>query len=85
MTPVNDKWRNLFGSEWPHIFKLSRCFSDPDQQQAFLDSAKDKKLADPGYSIYSDYPTSENATVRARQECCDFVKSLRNLKEEESA
>lgn len=79
------KWRAEFGSETDYIIRLWSCFSDPEQQSGFLEALRDKKKRDPGYSIYADYPTSENARERAARECFEYVKGLRRPKEEESA
>jgi|GEM_PF-6928930 len=79
------QWRENFGSETDYIIKLWSCFSDPEQQSSFLEAVKQRKKDNPAYSIYDDYPRSENAAVRAREECCEFVAGLRKPKKEESA
>lgn len=74
------KWREAFGSETDYIIRLWSCFSDPEQQDNFLETLRERKRDNPGYSIYDDYPRSENAVVRAREECVNYVKSLNRPK-----
>lgn len=54
---MQKRWAELFGTEeWSWIVKLGSSFTDPEQKKAFWDTAKDKKLADPNYSIFTDFP-----------------------------
>lgn len=80
-----DKWEDLWGSEWAYVRKLGQAITDPHDKKEFWENIKTRKLADPSFSIYSLFPRSENATKRAMQDCCDFVRGLRKPKEEESA
>lgn len=73
MKEINQKWRDLFGSEVEYIFRLGSCFSDPEQKKAFWETVRDKKLADPKWSIYEMFPTTVNAKEKARNECCQSV------------
>jgi hypothetical protein len=79
---MRDKWKDLFGSEWEWVQKLGKAIIDPEEKKAFWDTVREKKLTNPGYSIYQDFPRSENATARAREECVEFVRSLRRAKVE---
>lgn len=72
-----EKWSEIFGSEWEYICRLGKCFSDPEEKKAFWEMVKSKKLGDPAYSIYRDFPIAENATKKALRDCCDFVFGLR--------
>lgn len=82
---MNNRWEDLFGSEWEYIKKLGSCFHDPEEKKAFWEMVKGKKLADSQYSIYSDFPRDESATKKAMRECCGYVFGLRKLKREEIA
>lgn len=73
----NQQWKELFGAEWEKIYDLSRCFSDPEQQAEFLQTAKEKKLADDRWSIEWDYPSSETATEKAKRGFFEAVKRFR--------
>lgn len=77
MAEINQKWRDLFGSEVEYIFRLGSCFNDPEQKKAFWETVKEKKTIDSRWSIYDMFPTTENARERAAKKCCEFVKSLR--------
>lgn len=81
---MGDKWSELFGSEWDWVKKLGACFSDPEEKKAFWETVKDKKLADPAYSVYTDFPREQNATKRAMNECFEFVKGLRRIEGRDS-
>lgn len=82
---MSNKWSDLFGSEWNYVCRLGSCLHDPEAKRAFWETVKAKKLGNKNYSIYDDYPMSENATRRAMHDCCEFVRRLRKPKEEESA
>lgn len=82
---MNNKWSDVFGSEWPYIERLGRAISDPDDKKVFWENIKSRKQADPSFSIYELFPRSENATKRAMDECCKSVFSRRKLTKEESA
>lgn len=80
------KWKDLFGSEWSYVKKLGEAIHDPHSKKEFWENVKARKLADAKFSIYSLFPRNESATVKAREECINFVRSLRHPgKKEESA
>ncbi len=68
-----NKWQEIFGSEFSYIVKLGSCLTDPEEKKGFWETVKAKKLANPNWSIYDDYPPAENATKRAMRECLDAV------------
>lgn len=78
-------WAELFGSEWERIKRYGSAIVNPDDKKVFWDSIKEAKKQDPHWSFDSISPSKRTATERARDSCCEFVKSLRKLKEEESA
>lgn len=80
---MNNKWEDIWGSEWLYVKKLGSAITDPHDKKEFWENIKARKLADPSFSIYTLFPRSENATKRAMEDCIGFVKSLRQLKEEE--
>lgn len=82
---MGENWEAIWGSEWPYLKRLGSAITDPHDKKEFWENVKARKLADASFSIYSLFPRSENATARAREDCCEYVKSLRRLKEEESA
>lgn len=82
---TENKWALMFGSEWEYILKLGSAITDPHDKKEFWENIEARKLSDPGFSIYSLFPRSDNATVRAREECFGYVRGLRKLKEEDSA
>ncbi len=82
---MRNKWADMFGSEFEYICKLGSCFSDPEEKKAFWEMVKNKKTADPRYSIYTDFPREHCATKRAMKECVEYIKGLRKPKQEESA
>jgi hypothetical protein len=79
---MGEKWSEVFGSEWEYITRLGAAISDPHDKKEFWENIKARKLADPHFSIYSLFPRSENATKRAMEECCSYVKSLQRPEEE---
>lgn len=78
---MGDKWKNYFGAkEWEIIQKLMGSFTDPEQKKSFVYSCREKKEANPMYSILEDFPDmrgEETKTDMARRECIEFVKKLR--------
>lgn len=74
------KWRAEFGKETDYIIRLWSALHDPEQKSAFLETLREKKKASSRYSIYDDYPISESDTARARNECVEYVRSLRRPK-----
>ena len=77
-----ENWKEIFGSEFEWIKKLGSAISDPEEKRSFWETIKEKKMRDASYSIYQDFPRSENATVRAREQCFQFVKGLRRIEVE---
>lgn len=77
MSSKLNEWKEMFGSEWEWVVKLGSCFSDPEEKKSFWETVKAKKLADPSYSVYSDFPREPSANKKAMRECCDFVFGLR--------
>lgn len=75
------KWRAEFGRETDYIIRLWSSFTDPEQKASFLETLREKKKASSRYSIHDDYPISESETVKARNECVEYVKSLRKPRE----
>lgn len=80
-----NRWKDLFGSEWEYILKLGSAITDPNDKKEFWENVKARKLEDPRFSIYTLFPRSESATRKAMRECCEHVKNLQRLKREESA
>lgn len=85
----NAKWRTFFGAvEWEVIEKLMSSFSDPEQKKAFVYACREKKNADPFYSIFTDFPemrSEENATEIAMREAVSAIRAKRvEQKKEES-
>lgn len=78
---MGDKWRNYFGAkEWEIIQKLMGSFTDPEQKKSFVYSCREKKEANPMYSILEDFPEmrgDETKNQLAMRKCCDFVRGLR--------
>lgn len=77
-------WAEIFGSEWTWIQRLGKAITDPEEKRTFWESIKSRKLANPRYSIYQDFPRDENSTKKAMQACCDYVRSLRHPEKDES-
>jgi len=57
----SDKWADLFGSEWPWVQRLGKAISDPEEKRVFWETVRDKKLADPSYSMYEDFPMADSS------------------------
>ena len=81
-------WKELFGDEWDYIVRLGSAMTDPEEKKAFWEVVKQKKLADPDYSIYSDFPKcsdepvmSENARMAVSY--CQKILSILSGKENE--
>lgn len=50
-------WASLFGpEEWNWVKRLGSAMKDPEEKRAFWETVKSKKLADPAYSIFTDFP-----------------------------
>lgn len=77
---MSDKWKHYFGSkEWEIILRLCASFSDPEQKKSFVYSCREKKEADPFYSILNDFPEmagEETKVEIARRECIEAVRKL---------
>lgn len=82
---MNSKWELVWGGEWDYVKKLGAAIVDPGDKRDFWENIKRLKTENPRLSIYDLFPRSESANKKAMKECCEFVKSLRKLKEEESA
>lgn len=79
-------WAEIFGSEWAWIHRLGKAITDPEEKRNFWESIKSRKLENPRYSIYSDFPRDENAVKRAMSDCLeDFWSRRRKFKKDESA
>ena len=77
-----NNWREIWGSEWEYVHRLGSAIHDPKEKRNFWETIKRKKEANPNFSIYELYPRSTNSKVRAMEECCQFVFSLRKLKDD---
>ena len=77
-----DKWKELFGAEWEKIKRYGGAIVDPDDKKVFWDTIKEAKMRDPHWSFESIFPTKKNATERAREECAQYIQSLRRPKKE---
>jgi hypothetical protein len=75
-----NKWAELFGSDWPRVKAIGSAIVDPEEKQVFWDTVREAKMADSGFSIYTIYPSNESAKLRAARECVEFVKNLRRPK-----
>lgn len=83
---MSEKWRNYFGAkEWEVITKLISSF-DAEQKKAFVYSCREKKELNALYSIFDDFPDmrgEETKTELAMRECCEFVRGLSRLPDNE--
>jgi len=87
MKETSQKWSDLFGSEWEYVKRLGSCFTDPEEKKAFWDTVREKKLADPSWSIYTDFPVknSKSAGLKICEEILNTYWPHRGKKNEESA
>lgn len=69
-------WAERFGAEWGYVQMLGKAISDPEEKRNFWEAIKSRKLADSSYSIYDDFPMSENSSKKAMQEFIEFWKSI---------
>lgn len=68
----NKDWRSIFGEEeWRFISKLGASLTDPEEKRSFWETVKDKKEADPDYSIFTDFPKEEK-TVSEKQRIANY-------------
>lgn len=72
-----NKWKEIFGSEWTYIAKLGSAIVDPEEKRSFWEHVRAKKRENERWSIYDDFPRSECATKRAMRECCERIRGLR--------
>ena len=49
-------WKEQFGTEWDYLIRIGSSIIDPEEKKAFWETVKAKKLDDPAYSIYTDFP-----------------------------
>jgi len=78
---MNNRWPEIFGSDWPYIRTLGAAIKDPEEKKTFWDGVREAKEKDPKWSIYDWFPISESAKDRARNECVEYVRSLRRPRE----
>jgi hypothetical protein len=72
----NNKWKDIWGSEWDYVERLGRAIIDPEEKKTFWENIKRLKEEDPAFSIYSLFPASESATRRAMNDCLESVRRL---------
>lgn len=54
--------RKMFSAaEWEWFLKIGASYSDPEQKKVFFEAIKEKKLENPNYSLFSDFPKSGSA------------------------
>lgn len=88
LNTMKNDWAKVFGAEeWAFICRLGSAMNhDPEAKANFWETVKAKKLADVGYSIFSDYPkeivekpVSEKAKI-AMKYCAPIIEMLRKGK-----
>lgn len=62
------RWREVFGSETEYIIKLWSCFSDPKEKEEFLNTIRERKKANPRWSIYDDFPKTKRQVSKEKTE-----------------
>ena len=82
MKKSEQKWIDLFGSEWERIKRHGQAIKDPDEKQVFWDTILEMKTKNPAWSFESIQPTKKTNTDKAREECLSFVRGLRRAKVE---
>ena len=76
MKEINKNLRDLFGSEAEYVARLGKCFIDPEEKKAFWETIREKKKANPAYSIYTDFPPV-NGTDAGLKICGEILEMLR--------
>jgi len=56
--------RKLFsGEEWEWFCKVGASYTDPEQKKVFFEAIKEKKLENPNYSLFTDFPKEGSGPV----------------------
>lgn len=76
MQDKEQKWKELFGSEFDYIKRLGAAISDPHDKREFWENVKAKKEANSSYSIYDDFPKAEVSRKRIAQKYCGEILEM---------
>ena len=58
--------RKLFSAdEWEWFCKIGASYSDPEQKKVFFEAIKEKKMENPNYSLFSDFPKASGSADSA--------------------
>lgn len=85
---MKTNWPEIFGpEEWAWIKRLGSSISDPEEKKSFWETVRDKKLADPGYSVFTDFPKEivEVKQTVAQKYCAEILTMLDKHKEPPSS
>lgn len=77
---VNQRLRDLFGSEAEYVARLGAAISDPHDKKEFWENIKARKEADSGFSIYDLFPTQKKPKNMAQKYCGEILEMLRGKK-----
>ena len=70
-------WSQVFSAaEWRWIKKLGGAFTDPEQKREFWNTVREKKEADPSYSVFTDFPQSHDDVDFGIKVCQEILKML---------